>query len=152
MLSYPGYRKKIPVMSLEFPFEYADVEGLGRLFYPVVRLQIKTTSGWREFKFLVDTGADVTSIPLEVLSLIGVDHTKLPVSKTFGVGGCFIKTYDFELNLMIGTVEILVRASAIDNEGKTIPFLLGRKDIFESIFSLQLDSKRKVTIISNNKP
>ena len=28
-------------MSFEFPFEYAEVEELGKLFYPIVRLEIK---------------------------------------------------------------------------------------------------------------
>ncbi len=138
-------------MSLEFPFEYADIEGLGRLFYPMVRLPIKTIVGWREFKFLVDTGADVTTLPLEALSLMGMDFRKLPVSHTLGVGGYSVKTYEFKLPLKIGYEEIEVHASAVEDEGKTLPILLGRKDVFESTFSLELDSRRQMTIISNNK-
>ena len=34
---------------LEFPFEYADVEGLGRLFYTIVQAEIKTVFGWKRF-------------------------------------------------------------------------------------------------------
>ena len=36
ILLLPGSPKAILNMSLEFPFEYAQVEGLGKLFYPMV--------------------------------------------------------------------------------------------------------------------
>jgi len=54
-------------MSLEFPFEYADIEGLGRLFYPIIKANLKTINGWQEFEFLVDTGADITTVPSHLL-------------------------------------------------------------------------------------
>lgn len=41
-------------------------------------------------------------------------------------------------------------ASAVDTKTDSMPLLLGRKDIFESRFNLELDSKHKVTIISKN--
>ena len=50
-------------MSFKFPFTYAQIPGLGLLFYPVVIVNIKTIYGWREFEFLVDTGAAVSVLP-----------------------------------------------------------------------------------------
>ena len=57
-------------MSLEFPFEYATIAGVGRLFYPIVYIELKTAFGWQEFAFLVDTGADITTVPAHILPVL----------------------------------------------------------------------------------
>lgn len=137
-------------MSLKFPFDYANVVGLGRLFYPVVVLDLKTVDGWKKFEFLVDTGADLTTIPLHLLSGLGIRKSKLQTDKTLGVGGIRVKTWEFKMPIRIGEIEIAVTCSAVEDKEGTIPLLLGRKDVFESRFNLLLDSKRKVTVISEN--
>lgn len=137
-------------MFLEFPFEYADIKGLGRLFYPVVHIGIKTTFGWQEFEFLVDTGADVTTVPSHLLPVLGLKKSKLTKSSTLGVGGFSVATWDFRLPIRVADMELLIAASAVDTKDDSVALLLGRKDIFEKQFNLLLDSKRKVTIISKN--
>lgn len=139
------------VMSLEFPFEYADIEGFGRLFYPFVRLGVKTTFGWQEFEFLVDTGADITTVPSHLLPVLGLKKSQLMASSTLGVGGYSVKTWDFQLPIRIGNVKLEVHASAVDVKDDAVALLLGRKDIFENKFNLFLNSKRKLTIISQNR-
>src|SRR3989338_10723559 len=123
-------------MSLEFPFEYAIIEGVGRLFYPIIHIEIKTTFGWHEFEFLVDTGADITTVPSHLLPVLGLNKKKLKVSSTSGVGGYSLTTWDFQLNLRIGKKELLIDASAVDTKDESIALLLGRKDIFEDKFNL----------------
>jgi len=137
-----------PDTSLEFPFAYVEVESLGLLFYPVIQVSLKTIFGWREFDFLVDTGADLTTLPFSAASFLGVDFKKLSKSKTQGVGGIFVPTWDLEIPIKIGKEELKIRASI--TQDKSTPFLLGRKDIFEKKFSLILDSKRKMTILRRN--
>lgn len=137
-------------MFLKYPFEYAEVEGLGRLFYPIVRIGIKTISGWQDFEFLVDTGADVTTVPSHLLSVLGLKKSELKVSSTLGVGGFSIKTWDFKLVIRIGKKDLTVSASAVDAKDDSVALLLGRKDIFEDQFNLLLDGRRKLTIISEN--
>lgn len=138
-------------MSLEFPFKYASIKGLGRLFYPMVRLQLKTIAGWREFEFLVDTGADVTTIPSHLLPVLGINHSQLPKSETLGVGGISTQTWDFKLPIKLANVILNIRASAVDTKNDAMPLLLGRKDIFEHRFNLELNSRKKLTIISENR-
>lgn len=135
---------------LKFPFEYADIEGLGRLFYPIVRIEVKTTFGWQEFEFLVDTGADVTTVPSHLLPVLGLEKSELRKSSTLGVGGFIVTTWDFRIPIRIGRKELLITASAVDTQNDSVALLLGRKDIFEEQFNLLLDSKRKVTIILKN--
>lgn len=137
-------------MSFEFPFEYATLPGLGKLFYPIVNLKLKTTNGWYDFEFLVDTGADVTTLPSQLLAILGLKKSELKESSALGVGGISVKTWEFEMPIKIGDTELVVAASAVDSQEDSLPLLLGRKDIFEDLYNLTLDSKRKVTIISEN--
>lgn len=137
-------------MSFEFPFEYATIEGVGRLFYPIVRVELRTTEGWRPFEFLVDTGADMTTVPTHILPLLGIQKRNFKSSETLGVGGIVVKTWEFSLPIKIGNREIIVAASAVEVKNDALPLLLGRKDVFEDAFNLLLDSKRKMTILSEN--
>lgn len=137
-------------MSLKFPFEYAEIEGLGRLFYPVVKLDLKTIYGWKEFDFLVDTGADVTTIPLQLLSVLGIRQERLKASETLGIGGIKVKTWEFKFPIKIGNSELEIMATAVDSKKNSMPLLLGRKDVFEERFNLFLDSKNKFLEITGN--
>ena len=137
-------------MSLEFPFEYAEVKQIGKLFYPIVYLELKTVFGWRKFAFLVDTGADLTTLPSHLLPVLGLDKVKLKVTKTVGVGGVTVKTWEFPLTIKIGKVELQVKASAVESKKDSMPLLLGRKDIFEEKFNLLVDSQKKKTVIIEN--
>lgn len=138
-------------MSLKFPFEYAEIENLGTLFYPIVRIGLKTIYGLKDFEFLVDTGADVTTVPAHILPILGIEKENLDVSETIGVGGIKVKTYEFELPIKIGKMKFTIKASAVDADNNSMPLLLGRKDVFEDKFSLLLDSKNKVTVIKENR-
>ena len=137
-------------MFLEFPFEYADIEGLGRLFYPIVKVQLKTIVGWREFGFLVDTGADVTTIPSHLLPVLGLNKTLLNRDTTLGVGGVSVKTWEFQMPIKLGEKELLIHCSAVETKSDSVPLLLGRKDIFEKKYNLLIDSQRNITVISEN--
>lgn len=137
-------------MHFEFPFEYADVEELGRLFYPMVRVELRTTSGWKPFEFLIDTGADVTTVPVSLLPLLGITIHEAKQTNTLGVGGIKIKSWNFSLPIRLGTETWRIQANAVETKENGVPFLLGRKDIFESRCNLTLDSKRKMTIITLN--
>lgn len=150
MLLFHGYQRVMLNTSLEFPFEYADIEGLGRLFYPIIRIELKTINGWREFEFLVDTGADITTVPSHLLPVLGLKQSQLSINTTLGVGGISIKTWEFQMPIKLGRRGLLIHCSAVKTESDSIPLLLGRKDIFEEKYNLLLDSKRKVTVISVN--
>lgn len=135
-------------MPLKFPFAYANVERFGPLFYPIVTIEIKTVFGWKKFDFLVDTGADVTTLPSTILSFLDVNPKSLPKHKTIGVGGISVVTNDTIVLLRIGEKELQVNAS-ITADSAT-PFLLGRRDIFEEKFSLYINSKLKQTELELN--
>lgn len=138
-------------MSFEFPFEYAKIANWGILFYPIIELELPTKFGWRKFDFLVDTGADVTTVPSHLLPILNIKKSHLKLSRMYGVGGYSIKSWEFSLPIRIGQIELTVTASAVEMKDDSMPLLLGRKGIFESKFNLLLDSKRKVTILTENQ-
>lgn len=135
-------------MSLKFPFAYAKVESLGLLFYPIIQISLKTIFGWKKFDFLVDTGADLTTLPFTAVSFLGINLTNLKKSKTKGVGGISVPTWDLKMPIKIGKKKLKIHASI--TKDRITPFLLGRKDIFEERFSLILDSKKRMTILELN--
>lgn len=137
-------------MSFEFPFEYAVIPGLGRLFYPIVRIDLKTVNGWQPFEFLVDTGADVTTLPLHLFPVLGIKKEKLQKNTTLGVGGIVVTTWEFRMPIRIGPHEFIIHASAVEDRNQSMPLLLGRKGMFEETHSLFIDSKNKKTVIMKN--
>lgn len=150
MLPSVGSPSLVLGMSFDFPFEYATIADLGILFYPIVQLEIKTTTGWRSFDFLVDTGADVTTVPISLLSILGISKQNLPQSSTLGVGGFAVTTWEFRLPIKLGKLVKEVRASAVDSHRDGMPLLLGRKDVFEDTWSLVIDSQKHITRILFN--
>lgn len=137
-------------MSFEFPFEYADIPGFGRLFYPIVRIDLYTVEGWQQFEFLIDTGADITTVPAHLLPVLGIEKKALKPSRTLGVGGFSVETFEFRLRMRLGKKDHTIAASAVESQTDAMPLLLGRKDVFEELYNLYLDSKRKVTVIIEN--
>lgn len=137
-------------MSLIFPFVYSEVESLGKLFYPFVRVSLKTIYNWQEFDFLVDTGADVTTLPKAILPVLNIKENSLKRQKTQGVGGIWVETFEIVLPIKIDSDEFLIHASIVNTEEEGLPFLLGKKDIFEKRFNLEIDSKNKFTILKKN--
>lgn len=133
---------------LEFPFYFAEVEQLGKLFYPIVYIQLKTHFGWQKFDFLVDTGADVTTLPYSFARTLGIDINKLSRGNTQGIGGIMVNTWNLSIPIMIGNDEFTIHASIV--KGNAIPPLLGKKDIFDKRYSLMIDSKRCLTAIHKN--
>lgn len=137
-------------MSLEFPFEYERISPTETLFYPMVVLQVKTVVGWRNMKFLVDTGADFTTLPDNAFPIVGINRNALPKSQTVGVGGITVPVWRFMLPLRIDSEELLIPAIAVETKGRFSPALLGKKGIFEARFSLTLDSENQLTRIWRN--
>lgn len=135
-------------MSLEFPLYFVKVEDLGVLFYPIIRIKLKTIFGWKTYNFLVDTGADVTTVPYPIALTLGVDVKKLPQAQTQGVGGISVATYRSSIAIMVGP-DVFPITVSITKDNSTPP-LLGKKDIFDRRYSLIVDSKNSKTILRKN--
>jgi len=93
---------------------------------------------------MIDTGADVTTLPRYAITWLGIDRAKLKQVKIQGVGGIVVDGWETLISIRIGKYYHIVRA-LITNDNKT-PFLLGRADLLDSKISLSFDSRKKKII------
>jgi len=133
--------------SIEFPFEYVYLPSFGRIFYPFIPISLKTVDhGWVDFRFIVDTGADLTTLPFFMAEKLGINLSKCKTSKAEGIGGYVIKTWETKISIRLKEYEIITRCSITEDE--QTPFLLGRIDSLPERFSWFFDAKNKKIVFS----
>lgn len=94
----------------------------------------------------VDTGADITLIPLSVGKLIGLHRTKKDrLKKIFGVGQSSVPILIKRVHMQIGQMNFQARLAWSQIED--VPLLLGRIDVFR-LFNVTLREKERVTIFT----
>lgn len=138
-------------MFLEFPFKYYRVEGVGRLFSPIVRVGLETVFGWQDFEFLVDTGADISLINYDLFEKLKHKYKQnLKESFVYGIGETPAKVRDLKLDIRFGNQIVQKVTFAAIHVNGAQPLLLGRKDIFEKRFNLLIDSQKQSAVITSN--
>lgn len=127
-----------------FPYATKQIEE-GKLIEPLVTLELQTRNGFLSIKFLVDSGADVTTLPYAPYASLFA-YRKNPREKITvgGVEGRGVAAYPFLLTARIGRETISIRAFFI--ESNTEP-LLGRLDVWAR-FSISFDNKKLQTIFT----
>lgn len=117
---------------------------IGKVFYPYIPVYLKTIEDWKDFDFIVDTGADFTTLPRRAEQILGIDLSRCKESKAEGIGGVIVKTRETQIQIRIKGYIFKVRCS-ITEDDKT-PFLLGRVDLLDTRFSWHFDSQTKKII------
>lgn len=108
-------------------FKYKkEVSGVKR---PVADVFLKTKSDyWIEFHPYIDSGADVTLIPLSLGKLIGLSRDEKKIEHIGGIRGSVPVIYS-QMLVKIGGIEIKTKVAwALIEE---VPPLLGRQNIFD---------------------
>lgn len=97
---------------------------------PVADVALQTASGeWIEFHPYIDSGADLTMIPLSFGRLLGWHADEDAVEEIGGVRGSVPVVYQTG-KMMIGDIKLSVKVAwALIEE---VPPLLGRSDIFDA--------------------
>lgn len=110
------------------------------IYRPVADVYLKSKSGeWIEFHPYIDSGADVTLLPLSLGKLIGLTVNKKKIEQIGGIRGKVpviyaynqVKIGDYQLKIKIGWALI-----------ETVPPLLGRTDVFDT-FEVTFKQKEK---------
>jgi len=129
---------------MRFPYEKKRIEE-GELVDPRVVLEIKTKIGFLKVKFLVDSGADVSTLPINPYSeLFDFKKAFRDKVKIGGVEGNGVAAYPCDLTIGLGEKKFRMRCYLI--ESKVDP-LLGRLD-FWNLFSINFDNKVRETIFT----
>lgn len=134
---------KAPV-SFEFPYRFALLEG-GLVPYPIVPIYITTALfGIRRYDFIVDTGADLTTMSHFMISRIGLNKDNLFSSYAQGIGEKHIKIWEGNIKIEFCQKVFTIRCSFTDND--TTPLLLGKTDLFDK-FEFYFKNKEKKLVV-----
>ena len=125
--------------SFHFPYKKLRTD-IGVTPYPFVQVQILKDGKTVNSDFLVDTGADVATLPSYMAQELGIDLHKLGRSKSQGVGEGLVDTWETKIKIRIRDVEFKIRCTFVASN--KIPPLLGKLDFF-SEFNLYFDNERE---------
>lgn len=114
---------------VEFAYRKEKSGLLGDILRPVAQLEIKSEkSDWFPLIMYIDSGADISLVPRNFGSLLGLDLTK-NLGQIRGIGEAIVPLSLQDVKLRIEKHEIKVKiAVALINE---VPYVLGRYDFFK---------------------
>lgn len=130
-------------------FRY-KLERFGRnkpIWRPVADISFQDQdNNWIELHPYIDSGADVTMIPLSFGKLLGLKINKSEINKIGGIRGSVPVSYR-KLPVRIGGYQIIINVAwALIEE---VPPLLGRTDIFDKFDVIFKQTKRIVEFQPN---
>lgn len=114
---------------VEFQYRKEKSGLLGEILRPVAQLAVKSPlSDWYPVIMYVDSGADISLVPRNFGSLLGLDLTK-NLGQIRGIGEAIVPLSLQDVKLRVGHDEVNVKiAVALINE---VPYVLGRYDFFK---------------------
>lgn len=111
---------------------------------PVASIEFRSKDGvWIELRPYIDSGADITLIPLTFGRLLGLELKKEEIKHLRGVGGAGVPVVITEVDTRIGDAEFPVRVAWVLEDD--LPPLLGRVDIFDR-FTITFDQRKEIVI------
>jgi hypothetical protein len=127
--------------EIEFPYNSDErIEKNSR--YP--ESKIDRPNAWLDFKTkrgesqpiggLIDSGADFTLIPFSTGVLLGLDVKKGELFQLRGIGKGALNSYLHKLDVTVKghTLSMTVAVASVDDiEGRSLPVLFGRTDLFD---------------------
>ncbi len=115
---------------------------------PKVPLEVRTQVGFLTYRFLVDTGADVSVVPRYIAREVGLTYDRLPELTATGIGPGSVSVKVGSLPIRLGAVELTIRCLFLDHQ--LAPFILGCADVLDR-FALTIDADQG-KIIFNELP
>lgn len=128
-------------MRVDFPYVKERSSVFGIVPRPLARVVI----GGKFTQWMyIDSGADITLIPLSVGKLVGLRRRKGDEpQRIMGVGGSSVSVIVKRVSMRLGSIEF--RARVAWSQREDVPLLLGRMDVFRR-FSITF--REKLGIIS----
>ena len=133
--------------KLEYTVPYKNTlyESFGFVQEPKVTMPLKTTKGYVNTTFLLDSGAVVTTLPLQAAQDTGVDLSKAKRITLQGFSGVPAFAYLANITIKIGNTDYELPATF--TESSTTTYILGRKGLFDD-FTINFDHEQRVITIS----
>ena len=139
-------------MAIEFRYREEESEITGKILRPVATLEFrsKSRSGeWIEIRMYIDSGADMTLIPLSFGRLLGLELRKEDIKHLRGVGGGEVPVIITKVDIRIDDVEFPIDVAwALEED---VPPLLGRTDVFDRFKIMFNQGSRSIIFEESNK-
>ncbi|MBC2697163.1 MAG: hypothetical protein HF976_09295 [ANME-2 cluster archaeon] len=118
------------------------------IFRPIASVKFKSKENtWIKLRLYIDSGADITIIPLSFGRLLGLELKKEDIKQLTGVGGTSIPVVITEVEIKINDIVFPIDiAWALEED---IPPLLGRTSVFDK-FIITFDQTKKIIIFDSN--
>ena len=118
------------------------------IFRPIASVKFKSKENtWIKLRLYIDSGADITIIPLSFGRLLGLELKKEDIKQLTGVGGTSIPVVITEVEIKINDIVFPIDiAWALEED---IPPLLGRTSVFDK-FVITFDQTKKIIIFDFN--
>ena len=127
-----------------FNYRREKSEITGSILRPVASVEFKSKNDeWIELRPYIDSGADITLIPLSFGRLLGLELRKEDIKHLRGVGGAEVPVVITKVDVMIDDIEFPISVAWSLEED--IPPLLGRTDIFDR-FVITFDQYNEIAI------
>jgi hypothetical protein len=127
------------------PYKNTLYESFGFVQEPKVTMPLKTTKGYVDTTFLLDSGAVVSTLPLQAAQDTGVDLAKAKRITLQGFSGVPSFAYLDKITIKIGNGEFEFPATFTESSSTT--YILGRKGLFDD-FSINFNHEQRVITIS----
>jgi hypothetical protein len=133
--------------KLEYTVPYKNTlyESFGFVQEPKVTMPMKTTQGYVDTTFLLDSGAVVTTLPLKAAEDTGVDLSRAKRITLQGFSGVPAFAYLATITIKIGNTDFEFPATFTESNATT--YILGRKGLFDE-FSINFNHEDRVITIS----
>lgn len=132
-------------LEYKVPYKNTLYESFGFVQDPRVTLPLKTVSGFVNTTFLLDSGAVVSTLPLQAAHDTGVDLSRAKRITLQGFSGVPAFAYLASITVKIGDNEFEFPATFTESNSTT--YILGRKGLFDD-FSINFDHIERVITIS----
>lgn len=132
-------------LEYKVPYKNTLYESFGFVQDPKVTLPLKTTAGYVNTTFLLDSGAVVSTLPLNAAHDTGVDLSRAKRITLQGFSGVPAFAYLASITVKIGDSEFEFPATFTESSATT--YILGRKGLFDD-FSINFDHEERVITIS----
>jgi hypothetical protein len=133
--------------KLEYTVPYKNTlyESFGFVQEPKVTMPLKTTKGYVNTTFLLDSGAVVSTLPLQAAQDTGVDLSQAKRITLQGFSGVPAFAYLAKITIKIGNTDFEFPATF--TESSTTTYILGRKGLFDD-FTINFNHEQRVITIS----
>jgi len=129
---------------LVIPYQQTLYKHFGNALNPQVKLEVKTTTGYKNLEFLIDSGAVVSALPKIAALDLGADLDNLPRITIEGFAGQKTFAYRGEFVVKIGKEEVVL--PVVFSENSQASNILGRIGFFDQFNVVFNADDKNITI------